>query len=125
MIPAIITAVTSIISTVVDRAVPDAKQAAELKNKLTTELLKLNQAELQASAGIIMAEAQGESWLQRNWRPIMMVIFACLIVLHWVGMTPPNLSDATIENLMSIVEVGLGGYIIGRSGEKIARTLKQ
>lgn len=72
-----------------------------------------------AAAEVVKAEAQGQSWLQRTWRPITMLVFVGLIVARWLGWSAPNLGDAEVLKLWSIVEIGLGGYVIGRSAEKI------
>ncbi len=124
MIQALIPAVAGLIGSVIDKAIPDRNKAEELKAQLTQELFKLNRQELKSAAGIIMAEVQGESWLQRNWRPALMVWFAILVGAYWFGFTPENLSEAQIENLFQLVQIGVGGYIVGRSGEKIVQRWK-
>jgi len=47
-------------------------------------------------------------------------VFTGLIVARWFGWSAPNLSEAEYLKLWDIVELGLGGYVIGRSVEKIA-----
>lgn len=91
-----------------------------LKIKLTE--FELEFAKLQAST--ITAEAQGESWLQRNWRPLTMVTFLGLIVSYWFGYSPQNITEDIIKELFTLVEIGLGGYVVGRSVEKAAKTWK-
>lgn len=81
----------------------------------------IEQALIQARGQVITAEAQGESWLQRNWRPLVMLWFAGLVGGYWFGFTPPYLSEATVSGLFDIVQYGLSGYIVGRSAEKITR----
>ena len=77
---------------------------------------------IQGRAQVVTAEAQGEGWLQRNWRPLTMMWFAGLVGAHWLGMTPENLDPAAVSQLMDIVQLGIGGYVIGRSAEKIVKT---
>ena len=48
-----------------------------------------------------------------------MITFVALIVARWFGWAAPDLSDAEYLKLWDIVELGLGGYVIGRSAEKI------
>jgi hypothetical protein len=48
-----------------------------------------------------------------------MLTFGALIVARWMGYAAPGISDAEILKLWSIVELGLGGYVIGRTAEKI------
>ena len=65
-------------------------------------------------------EAQG-NWLQRSWRPIIMLVFAT-IVLIGTFFDLPILSDTS--RFWDLLEIGIGGYVIGRSAEKITGRLK-
>ena len=94
-----------------------------LKFEIQRQLIENKSSELEASAKIVLAEAQG-SWLQRNWRPLLMVTFAVLVVAHWFGLTAPNIPESVQNSLLNIVMVGVGGYVVGRSGEKIADKFK-
>lgn len=106
-------------STVLNKVVPDAGEREKAQLRLV-ELAQAGElAQLSAQAQIITAEANGSS-LQRNWRPLLMLTFTGLIVARWFGYTAPGLSEAETLKLWSIVEIGLGGYVIGRSAEKIA-----
>lgn len=118
---AAIPAVVNLIGKVVDRAIPDKQAAKEIKAQVTAEVLAMDKQELQAATSVILAEARGESWLQRNWRPMTALTFASLVVLHWIGMTPENLSEQEILKLMDIVQVMIGGYTVMRGGEKMMR----
>ncbi len=60
-----------------------------------------------------MADFRYQSWLQRTWRPITMLVFVGLIVARWLGWSAPNLGEAEVLKLWDIVEIGLGGYVIG------------
>lgn len=85
------------------------------------EALIANQAQIEAAAAdVIRTEAQGESWLQRNWRPLTMMVFVGLIVGKWLGYTAPGVSEDLELRLLGLIEIGLGGYVIGRSVEKVA-----
>ena len=128
MVPALaalIPAITSTIGGIIDKVVPDRAEAERLKAQVTLEAMKADNAELNGAVSIILAEAQGESWIQRSWRPMLMLWFAGLVGAHWLGFTPENLSQDTINNLLTIVQVGVGGYVLGRSGEKIMKEYKK
>lgn len=94
---------------------PEKKIAAQ------TELMRMAQAgdlaALQGAISIILAEAQG-NWLQRTWRPLLMVFFAGLVGARWFGYSAPGMSESEILKLWDIVQLGIGGYTIGRSVEK-------
>jgi hypothetical protein len=114
-----LTAAFEIGSKVIERLWPDQTQQDVAK----LELLKMQRtgelSEFMAAADIVKTEAQSESWLASSWRPILMLTFGALIVARWFGWAAPNLSEAEYLKLWSIVELGLGGYVIGRSAEKI------
>lgn len=48
-----------------------------------------------------------------------MLTFVALIVARWLGWSAPNLGEAEVLKLWDIVEIGLGGDVIGRSAEKV------
>lgn len=96
------------------------------KARLTALQIEMNSAALDYESGlikeaskIIQTEAASSSWLAANWRPLVMIAFTLLIVAHWLGFTAENLTEAEILSLLGLVKLGLGGYVIGRSAEKV------
>lgn len=77
----------------------------------------------QAAASVIVAEAQSGYWLAAAWRPLLMVIFASLIIARWFGYMPPNMTETEVFKLYDLMELGIGGYIGGRTLEKIATSI--
>ena len=112
-----------IIGDVLDKVIPDPVAQADAKVKLMELAQKGEFAEMNARADIIKAEASSESWLAQSWRPIMMLTFGALIVARWLGYAAPGISQEEILKLWNIVELGLGGYVIGRSVEKIVPSI--
>ena len=107
---------------VADRIFPDPEhelKRIELQQALQAAVLERTSEIERAAAEVVKAEAQGESWLQRTWRPVTMLVFVALIVARWLGWSAPNLGEAEVMKLWDIVEIGLGGYVIGRSAEKV------
>lgn len=123
MIQALIPALAPILGNIIKSRFPDpaehAKIEAELNQALWNNAHQLNLA----AADIIKAEAASEHWLAANWRPLLMLTFGGLIVARWFGWAAPELSEAEYLKLWDIVQLGIGGYTIGRSVEKIAPTL--
>lgn len=97
---------------ILDKIWPDAGESE--RQKVTMAL-----AMFSAQAGIVQTEAASQHWLAANWRPLLMLTFGALIVARWFGWAAPNLSEAEYLKLWDIVELGLGGYVIGRSIERI------
>lgn len=110
--------VVSGIFDIVDQSVEDKDQAAKIKAGLQTQVLSMLNKELDTAGNIIVAEAKGDSWIQRNWRPITMLVFVGLVVAKWLGFTAPGVSEEIELALLDIIKVGLGGYVVGRSVEK-------
>lgn len=117
MVP--IAALLGIGSQLIDRLWPDEEKKAQAKIALMEMAQKGELAELQARSEIVKTEAASEHWLAANWRPILMLTFGGLIVARWFGYAAPELSEAEYLKLWSIVEFGIGGYVIGRSAEKV------
>ena len=86
-----------------------------LKQIFATKELELQKMQ----ADIIIAEASG-NWLQRSWRPILMLSFGFIVIYvkfigPLFGLTIPPLED----EFWNLLQLGIGGYVIGRTGEKM------
>ena len=120
MIQALIPALAPIVGQIVGSLFPDPTEKAKAEAEAMRQLLA-HQGEIEAAAAkIIQTEAASTHWLAANWRPLVMLVFCGLIVARWFGWAAPNLSEAEYLKLWSIVEFGLGGYVVGRSVEKVA-----
>lgn len=97
----------------------DAQRRAEAENQFLLAAAQQAQAIEQAAAEIVKAEAQSGNWLAASWRPLTMLTFVALIVARWLGWSAPGVSEAEVIKLWDIVQLGLGGYVVGRSLEKI------
>ena len=123
MIQALIPALAPILGQLVKSKFPDPAEAAKAEAELTAQLWQNAHQINAAAADIIKTEAQSQHWLAAIWRPVVMLVFTGLIVARWFGWAAPNLSEAEYLKLWSIVEFGLGGYVVGRSVEKVAPTI--
>ena len=106
--------IAKMVGGIVDKAIPDKDLKEKLKHELNTQLINGEHEELIAKSRIIQAEAESKHWLTATWRPALMWI--CIIVIA------NNYILAPVWNLLTI---GVGGYIAGRSGEKIAQKWKE
>ena len=121
---AVVKPIAEVVNNVIDKFAMDESEKAELKQQVTMELLRQDDSLLQASKDIIVAEAQGDSSIQRSWRPIVMLWFAFLIGMYWTGWIGSKIPDEVVIQLLEIVKIGLGGYVVGRSGEKMVKAWK-
>jgi len=130
MIP-LITALAPLVADIVKEAIPDADKKAEAENRVRLALLE-NSAQIEASASqIVLAEAKSEHWVAAAWRPILMLTITAIVA--WNYLLGP-LVQAAIgvdilldlpDEMWNLLLVGVGGYTLGRSGEKIAKTIKK
>jgi hypothetical protein len=118
-----VTAALNIGSQLIERLWPNPAEADKAKLELMAMAQRGELQELAGRAEIVKAEAASEHWLAANWRPMLMLTFGALIVARWFGWAAPNLSEAEYLKLWSIVELGIGGYVIGRSAEKVLPTV--
>ena len=96
----------------------------EFKKTITSSLIDYNKTILEQQASVVRAEAQGDSWLQKSWRPITMLVFVFIIANNYI--VYPYLSLFGVKatalnippNMWELLKIGLGGYVVGRSVEK-------
>ncbi|MHC4564030.1 MAG: 3TM-type holin [Planctomycetota bacterium] len=115
---------------IIDKTVLDKDEAAKLKAAIRTQILVNDHDEvvslLEAQSKIILAEAQG-GWLQRNWRPALMVIVMLIVANNYIFVPYASMFTdkiAVLElpgGLWALLNIGVGGYVAGRSAEKILR----
>lgn len=117
-----ITGVLELGKTIANKIWPDAGEAEQNKIQLILTTFA-------AQAQIVQTEAASSHWLAANWRPLLMLTFGALIVARFLGFAAPNISEAEYIKLWSILELGISGYVIGRSAEKtlprVAEILKK
>ena len=123
------------IGDLIDNTFTNDEERGEVKNKLlkiqndmTSQMLEFQTKVLETQGSIILAEAQGESWLQRNWRPIIMLMFGFIVLyatLAPVFSAPPVDMTGVPDKMWTLLTVGIGGYIGGRSIEKAVKEWKK
>ena len=112
----------------IEKAVPDKDLQEKLKAQLQTQLLQSHTQELKAAASIIEAEAKA-GWFASSWRPLLMYVLIFILVWNYViGPVIKIFMGAVITfelpgDVWSLLQIGLGGYVLGRSAESVARTM--
>ncbi len=134
-LPLIINLVSSLMSGPINKLLDAHIKDAELRKKLQAELeLKLTDhlgKSLELEQAIVLAEIRSEHWLSYSWRPILMLVLMGFLLL--VGLVLPLadlLAGRTLPfnprwqvlppQFWEFLSIGVGGYIGGRSLEKIA-----
>jgi hypothetical protein len=124
---------------IVDQLVEDKDLSAKLKAQIQMAVMSMDHKEfmsaLEAQKSIILAEATGASWLQRNWRPLLMLMIMVILFNNYAIVPYLMLFGipATVltfpAKMWTLLIIGVGGYVGGRTVEKasskIIETLKK
>jgi hypothetical protein len=106
---------------VIDDLFTNDEERIKAKNEVL-RILKEKELELQKmQTDIILEESKG-NWLQRSWRPILMLGFGFIVMYNKFAAPAFGLPNAELEGeFWNLLQLGIGGYVIGRSAEKIAK----
>lgn len=116
------------------RLVPDPDLRSRLQIEIERGLAAEGQARLAAARDIIVAEATGSHPLAALWRPLLMVFILLLLALYGVLLPALDLFRTAPlpfhprwheipDEMWSLLKLGVGGYIGGRSAEKAVAIL--
>jgi Holin of 3TMs, for gene-transfer release len=117
-----------ILFSTIEKCVPDKDLQEKLKAQLNQQLLQSSTEELKAAASIVEAEAKA-GWFTASWRPLLMYVLIFILVWNYILGPVIKIFTGTIitfelpGDVWTLLQIGLGGYVVGRSGESIARTL--
>ena len=125
MIRNILEVVTGPVTDLISEFVEDPDERARLEAQFQLALLQQESTLVSATRDIVVAEAQSESWIARNWRPITALTFTAIlannyILVPWLrafGVETIAVLDMPPE-LFTLLTVMIGGYVVGRSLEK-------
>ena len=137
VIGSIISGLSGPLGQVAERYFDNKDDQQAFKNAVELEILK-NQKDFQdLSANIVLAEAKSEHKITSIWRPAVMLLFALVIAIHiliipyiltpilWMlGYPLPEIMPLP-DQVWTLITVGLGGYVGGRSGEKMVKAWKE
>ena len=114
-----ITGIVNTVGDLVERVTLPAREKKQLETDLLRAIIEWEQRVTDDRSAILAEEVRG-NWLQRSWRPLVMLTFV-VIILVGAFTSLPILADTS--RFWDLLEVGLGGYVVGRSGEKIVGTI--
>jgi hypothetical protein len=130
MLPALnaIAPLAKILFSTIEKSVEDKDLQAKLKAQLNEQLLKSSTEELKAAASIVEAEAKS-GWFSASWRPLLMYVLIFVLVFNYIFAPIIKMITGIVVgfelpgDVWTLLQIGLGGYVVGRSGESIARSL--
>lgn len=95
------------------------RRLLEIQAMVLDSSLQYEKELMTAKANIVTAEAKSEHWITATWRPITMLTFLALAVGDSLGWLPNPLKDEA----WMLLQLGLGGYVVSRSAEKIVNVV--
>jgi hypothetical protein len=119
------------VTDLVGQFVEDKDQANALENQIKNKLLSVEQEVIKAQSAAVVAEAKSSSFIAKNWRPIMMLTFVAIIANNYILFPYITLFGGTAialdipPDMWGLLKIGVGGYIVGRSGEKMVKSYSE
>ena len=131
---ALVNPISKVVGDVLNRFLPPEKMSeaerANVQAQVTAQLLTADTTVFENQIKVLLAE-MGGNWLQKSWRPILMLCIVAIVANNYILFPYMSLFTAKAvvlelpDKLWNLLQIGVGGYIVGRSAEKIAGTLKQ
>jgi hypothetical protein len=97
------------------------RRLLEIQAMVLDSSLQYEKEMMTSRAEIINSEAKSEHWITATWRPITMLTFLALAVGDSLGWLPNPLRDEA----WTLLQLGLGGYVVGRSAEKVIKEVRR
>lgn len=128
MIQTLLPILAPIVKDVAKRLLPaDGDRAQEIEREIRLALLEHSDSLEKVRGDIVLAEAKSQHWLTATWRPALMWIAITIIAVNFlvfpiIAIFYPSIMENTLElpdQLWNLLTLGVGGYIVGRSGEKM------
>lgn len=125
--------VLDVVGGIINHVTVDPNQKAQVQLALSKLQADHDVAVMQAQTAIqdaqrdvIVAEAKSDSWIARNWRPILMLSFGAILLYDFFLGPMFGLRIVPVPGeLWTILTYGISGYVGLRTVEKIAPTVAQ
>jgi hypothetical protein len=114
---------TDSIGGILDETITTDKEKLEQKERISNLVLTKLTEVVSAQKEVLVTEMQGTK-LQRNWRPILMLCFGFIVIYSKFIAVAFGLPNTLLEpQFWDLLSLGIGGYVVGRSVEKVADTV--
>jgi len=122
--------IVGIFGKVLDKFVADKDQRNQLLAEMQKEILANESQIVALSSANVKSEIEGKSSIQRSWRPILMLVIVTIIANNFLLAPYVHLFfgvDVAVplpDDLYNLMNIGVGGYVVGRSVEKSVKHYK-
>lgn len=105
----------------IDKLSTTKEEKLSFKNNLSQILADYSAYTYNTTLTALHNETKG-NWLQRSWRPILMLAFGAIIITSCF--TPLQLNYVP-EEFWNLLKIGIGGYVGGRTLEKVTDSISK
>lgn len=122
---ALLTVLAPILGDVLKRVIPDMDKRMDIEREVKLALLEHTDSLERIRGEIVLAEAKSENWMTSAWRPLLMMVVVTIIACNYlvfpiVRIFYPEMIQLELPaELWNLLTIGVGGYVVGRSGEKM------
>jgi hypothetical protein len=99
-----------------ERLIQKAKML-DIQAQVMSAALAYENTQLKIRQDTINNEIKSEHWITATWRPLTMLAFVVAIMGYWFGLV--EVPAEAVDGMFTLVQIGIGGYTLGRSAEKI------
>jgi hypothetical protein len=119
-----VSAVAGVVQSIINEF-PNPEQKAAANQSLANMYLNGRLQQMTAQAGVITAEASSGNKLTSSWRPMLMYVFMAIIANNYIvapylhAMFGIGLQLDVPPQMWTLIQIGVGGYVGGRTIEKV------
>jgi len=113
------------VAKILDDVITNDEERMVAKKNIMKVITGFSEKMMQFQKDILTTEMKG-NWLQRSWRPILMLMFGFIVIYEYFIAKVFLLPSAGLPvEFWQLLKLGMGGYIIGRSVEKTAEKISE
>lgn len=122
---ALLTVLAPILGDVLKRVIPNSDKQMDIEREVKLALLEHTDSIEAVRGKIVLEEAKSNNWLTAAWRPLLMMIVILIIACNYLVFPiirifyPEMITLELPAELWNLLTIGVGGYVVGRSGEKM------
>ncbi len=125
MLQTLLPIITPILGDVLKKVIPDTDRHREIEREIKLALLDHTDSLERMRGEIVLAEAKSNNWLTAAWRPMLMMVIILIVAMNYLVFPIAGILTGTVhsiflpDQLWDLLTIGVGGYVVGRSGEKM------
>ncbi len=107
------------------KTIPDVNKRAEAQEAIQQAIVNSNDKALEAMSSTMAADAASDGILTRNARPIVVLWSLGMVsyLIFWPSQVVFDAMRAVPDQLWNLISIGIGGYTLARTAEKVTSTI--